>query len=125
MERNTDKVEGLGRKRYLLTFSFVPNGTSAIDQTANVGFCIESVTYSATGIYTCQLVANVADLEHVDASLVQATRTQDVEVASFDAATGVIVLHGFARGGTTPEAITAAAGTRVMVTCLAHDRLAL
>lgn len=125
MERNTDKVEGLGRKRYLLTFSFVPNGTSAIDNTLNEGFCISSVTYSATGIYTCQLVGRHAAFEHVDASLVQATRTQDVEVASYDAAAGTIVLHGFARGGTTPAAITAAAGTRVMVSALVHDRLAL
>lgn len=125
MERNTDKVEGLGRKRYSLTFSFVPNDSSAIDNTLNEGMCISSVTYSATGVYTCQLVARFAKFEHVSACLVQATRTQMVEVSAFDAAAGTITVQGYTSATTTPAAITAAAGTVIMVSAMAHDRLAL
>ena len=112
MEGRTYDDQSLDRKAVTVRGSFVPNGSSAIDNTQNRGRGW-TVAYTTTGVYTVTFRSKYGVRLCAKAHLVQATRTQDVEVASCAPATGVMVLHGFARGGTTLADITAAAGTRI------------
>lgn len=120
-ERNFDFLETVGRKKRLVAGSFTPNGTGAIDNTLNKGQF--TVTYSATGVYTIQLPDKYSAALYVACSLVQGSHAQYVEVASVDAAAGTIVLNSFTEGGTTPAAVTAAAGTSIGFVAVFDDAL--
>ena len=109
-ERNFDKVETLGRKKRMVCGSFKPNGSSAIDTTQNVGTGW-TVAYTTTGVYTVTFTDKYGGRCSAKASLIQATRTQTVEVASCSATGGTMVIHGFAVGSTTLADITAATAT--------------
>ncbi len=123
-ERNFDFLETLGRKRRLISGSFVPNGSSAIDNTANTGSGF-TVAYTSTGLYTITFKDKYAKRLYADAALEQGTRTQDVEVKAVDAPNGVMTINGFSRGGTTLADITAAAGTRINFVVVFDDSLHL
>lgn len=121
-ERNFDAKETLGRKVREISGSFVPNGSSAIDNTQNTGKGF-TVAYTSTGVYTVTFSDKYGKRRAAVANLEQATRTQTVEVASVDAPAGTMVIHGFAVGSTTLADITAAAGTRVSFTVTFDDAL--
>ena len=123
-ERNFDFMETLGRKRRVISGSFVPNGASAIDNTQNTGSGF-TVAYTSTGLYTITFRDKYARRLFADASLEQATRSQDVEVNAVDAPNGSMTINGFARGGTTLADITAAAGTRINFVVIFDDSLQL
>ena len=115
-----DNVQTLGRNVRKISGSFVPNGSSAIDNSQNTGkgFTAE---YSGTGLYRINFTDKYGPVRYVAASLRQSPRTQDVEVRDIDPALGYMEIHGFARGGTTPADITAAAGTVIYFTAEFDD----
>lgn len=121
-ERNFDFCETLGRKKRLIAGSFKPNGSSAIDNSLNTGVGF-TVAYTTTGTYTVTFTDKYAKAAGANAKLVQATRTQDVEVKSVDPVAGTMVIEGFARGGTTPQDITAATATYIHFSVLFDDAL--
>lgn len=123
-ELNFDVVEVHGRKKRAVMGSFVPNDTSAIDNTLNTGSGF-TVAYEATGKYNLTFSAKYGSLCALTCSLVQATRSQVVEVKSVSATGGTAVLEGFAVGSTTPAPITAASGTYVTFVALFDDALQL
>jgi hypothetical protein len=123
-ERNFDFLETLGRKRRLIAGSFVPNGSSAIDNTQNMGSGF-TVAYTSTGLYTITFKDKYSKRLFADASLEQATRSQDVEVNAVDAPNGTMTVNGYARGGTTLADITAAGGTRINFVVVFDDSLHL
>lgn len=123
-ERNFDTKEVLGRKVREISGSFVPNGSSAIDNTLNTGQGF-TVAYSSTGTYTVTFSDKYGAVRSAVARLVQSTRTQDVEVKSVSATSGTMVIEGFARGGTTPADITAAAGTAIHFSVTFSDQVNL
>jgi plastocyanin len=125
-ERNFDFVETLGRKKRLICGSFVPNGSSAIDNTANTGKGF-TVAYTSTGVYTVTFTDAYGAVAYCDAKLTQASRTQDVAVASCSASGKSMVIHGSDMDGTAFDLvdITAAAGTRVYFIAVFDDALEL
>jgi hypothetical protein len=123
-ELNFDVVETHGRKRRLVMGSFVPNDTSTIDNTKNQGNGF-TVAYAATGQYNLTFSAKYGVLLDITATLVQATRSQVVEVKAVDANAGTATIEGFAVGSTTPAPITAASGTYVTFTASFGDALQL
>jgi hypothetical protein len=124
-ERNFDFLETLGRKKRVVTGSFVPNGSSALDQTVvkGTGF---TVLYTTTGVYTVTFTDKYGKVLYCAARLQQATRTQEVEVGSCDpSSAGTMVIHGFAKGGTSLADITAAGGTIVSFVAVMDDQVVL
>ncbi len=121
-ERNFNALLALGRKYRVLCGSFVPNGGSAIDNTANTGTGF-TVAWVSTGLYRVTFHDKFARRVFADASLEQAARSQDVEVNVCTATTGIMDINGFARGGTTLADITAAAGTRINFVAIFDDAL--
>ena len=124
-ERNFDTLETLGRKKRVISGSFKPNGSSAIDNTLNKGEGF-TVAYTTTGVYTVTFADKYGACHAAHATLRQETRTQDVEVASCDPTSAkTMVIHGFARGGTSLADITAATNTRIDFTAVLSDRVDL
>lgn len=119
-EQNFDVVETHGRKKRLVMGSFVPNGSSAIDNTKNTGENF-TVAYTTTGVYTVTIPHKFGSVVGAHVSLRQATRSQDVYPASCDGQT--LVIHGFAVGSTSLADITAATGTTIDFVCVMDDKL--
>lgn len=120
--RNTDFMQTLGRNKTTICGSFVPNGASAIDNTLNNGKGF-TVAYTSTGVYTVTFSDAYGKRMSAHASLIQATRTQTVEVASCDPQTKAMVIHSSAHGAWSLADVTAAAGTRIDFTVHFDDAL--
>lgn len=120
--RNNDFMQTLGRNKVTICGSFVPNGASAIDNTQNKGKGF-TVAYTSTGVYTVTFTDKYGARMSCHASLVQATRTQTVEVASCDPAGPTMVIHSSAHGAWSLADVTAAAGTRIDFTVHFDDAL--
>src|SRR5688572_11206516 len=120
-ERNFDTKEVLGRKVREISGAFKPNGAGAIDNTLNKGQGF-TAAYTTTGTYTVTLTDKYGKVRSCLAKLVQATRTQTVEVKSAVATTGLIVIEGFAVGSTVVADITAATETYIHFTVTLEDQ---
>lgn len=120
--RNTDFMQTLGRQKVTVCGSFKPNGSSAIDNSLNKGKGF-TVAYTSTGVYTVTFSDAYGARMSAHASLVQATRTQTVEVASCNPQTKTMVIHASAHGAWSLADVTAAAGTYIDFTCHFDDAL--
>lgn len=120
--RNTDFMQTLGRNKVTVCGSFKPNGASAIDNTLNTGKGF-TVAYTATGRYTVTFSDAYGKIMSAHASLVQATRTQTVEVESIDPQAKTMVIHSSAHGAWSLADVTAATGTYIHFTAHFDDAL--
>lgn len=122
--RNLDFMQTLGRNKTMICGSFVPNGAGAIDNSLNTGKGF-TVAYTAAGRYTVTFSDEYGKCMSAHASLVQATRTQTVEVESIDPQAPTMVIHSSNLDGAawSNVDVTAAAGTRIHFTAHFDDSL--
>lgn len=120
--RNTDFMQTLGRNKVTVCGSFKPNGSSAIDNSLNTGKGF-TVAYTNTGRYTVTFSDKYGKIMSAHASLIQATRSQTVEVESIDPQAGTMVIHASAHGAWSLADVTAATGTKIHFTAHFDDAL--
>lgn len=124
---NVDRLFCVGKKRYLLSGQFSPNGSSAI-ATPTLFTAGWSVARTGTGIFTVTLLDFWLKISPLAPALTSAT-VQDIALQSGSVGLGTntigqtvvqptYVINAFTPGGTTAVDIAAAAGTFVTFTLM-------
>lgn len=116
--RNFKPIDAVSTKTHILSFSFAPNGSSAIDQTSIKGRGVASVARSAQGVFLITLADAYLALHSAQATIAMSAATDLVpQWGAIDVTTstgGTLVLN--TNAGATPTDIAANAANRVYIT---------
>lgn len=118
--RNFDFVQTLGKGRVVISGSFRPNGSSAIDNTLNTGSGF-TVAYTTTGVYTITLSDSYVALVSAQATIAMNAATDLVpQWGAIDVVTAkTLVLR--ANAAATPTDIASNADNRIHFTLVLRN----
>lgn len=118
--RNFDFVQTLGKGRVVISGSFRPNGSSAIDNTLNTGSGF-TVAYTSTGLYTITLADSYVALVSANATFAMNAATDVVpQWGAIDVVTAkTLVLRSLA--GSSVTDIASNANNRVHFTLVLRN----
>lgn len=111
--RNLAPVRALVRNTQILAGKFRPNGSSAIDNTLNIGKGF-TVARTSAGVYTITFADKYKNLLAIVPGLeMNAAANTYVQVGAVSLVTSTVVITNYTGGGTTPADIAANAGNRI------------
>ncbi len=127
-DRNLNDVQALGKARVVLTGSFRPNGTGAVDNTLNTGFGF-TVARTGVGTFTITLADKWPVLQSAQFQLQLATAVSgDVCMGAVDVASaGTIAITYLADNDAAPSAagdIASNASNRIFFTLVFQNSAA-